>query len=180
MLYMGYVGFAVCFSMAVRLSTGEVNSQWAKYSRPWANAAIGPFNTRNFIRKLVGIPRIRLGRLVVLGPGENASLMPWFCEPALVHSLAVTDKRNAMKSWAILLAIIAFGFFLLRGHFWFARRVSVRALVHKRSNERRIHFNNDCWSIGLLWFFYALRARVSSNARSEILYLKRKKFITCK
>ena len=92
----------------------------------------GLFNTRNLIRKLVGIPRIRLGGWWFWDPVENASLMPWFAGAALVHSLAVTDKRNAMKSWAILLAIIAFGFSLLGT---FLVRSGVLTSVHSFASD---------------------------------------------
>ena len=101
----------------------------------------------------MGIPRIRLGRLVVLGSVENASLMPWFAGAALVHSLAVTDKRNAMKSWAILLAIIAFGFSLLGT---FLVRSGVLTSVHSFASDptRGVFILiMTAGIIGLLWFF---------------------------
>ncbi len=133
MLYMGYVGFAVCFSMAVAaLTTGEVNSQWAKYSRPWANAAWAFLTLGILLGSWWAYRELGWGGWWFWDPVENASLMPWFAGAALVHSLAVTDKRNAMKSWAILLAIIAFGFSLLGT---FLVRSGVLTSVHSFASD---------------------------------------------
>ena len=159
MLYMGYVGFAVCFSMAVAaLTTGEVNSQWAKYSRPWANAAWAFLTLGILLGSWWAYRELGWGGWWFWDPVENASLMPWFAGAALVHSLAVTDKRNAMKSWAILLAIIAFGFSLLGT---FLVRSGVLTSVHSFASDptRGVFILiMTAGIIGAALIFYALRA----------------------
>jgi len=114
MLYMGYVGFSVAFSFAVAaLLGGKLDATWARWTRPWTTAAWA-FLT-------VGIALGSLWAYYVLGwggwwfwdPVENASFMPWLAGTALIHSLAVTEKRGAFKSWTVLLAIMAFSLSLL-------------------------------------------------------------------
>src|SRR5437868_10900982 len=114
MLYMGYVGFSVAFAFAVAaLLGGKLDSTWARWTRPWTTAA-WTFLT-------VGIMLGSMWAYYVLGwggwwfwdPVENASFMPWLAGTALIHSLAVTEKRGAFKSWTVLLAIIAFSLSLL-------------------------------------------------------------------
>src|SRR5258706_10422412 len=114
MLYRGYVGFAVAFSFAVAaLLGGNLDSTWARWTRPWTTAA-WTFLT-------IGIMMGSMWAYYVLGwggwwfwdPVENASFMPWLAGTALIHSLAVTEKRGAFKSWTVLLAIICFSLSLL-------------------------------------------------------------------
>ena len=117
----------------------------------------GLFNTRNFIRKLVGIPRIRLGRLVVLGSGRKCLPYAMVCRRSSRSLSAVTDKRNAMKSWAILLAIIAFGFSLLGT---FLVRSGVLTSVHSFASDPQGVFIliMTAGIIGAALVLYALRA----------------------
>jgi cytochrome c-type biogenesis protein CcmF len=114
MLYMGYVGFSVAFSFAVAaLIRGRLDATWAKWSRPWTLVA-WTFLT-------CGIAMGSYWSYYVQGwggwwfwdPVENASFMPWLVGTALIHSLAVTEKRGAFKSWTVLLAISAFSLSLL-------------------------------------------------------------------
>ena len=114
MLYMGYVGFCVAFAFAVAaLIGGQLDATWARWSRPWTTTAWA-FLT-------VGIAMGSGWAYYVLGwggwwfwdPVENASFMPWLAGTALMHSLAVTEKRGGFKIWTVLLAIIAFSLSLL-------------------------------------------------------------------
>ena len=114
MLYMGYVGFSVAFSFAIAaLLGGRLDATWARWSRPWTTAAW------SFLT--IGIALGSWWSYYVLGwggwwfwdPVENASFMPWLVGTALLHSLAVTEKRGTFKNWTVLLAIIAFSLSLL-------------------------------------------------------------------
>jgi cytochrome c-type biogenesis protein CcmF len=114
MLYMGYVGFSVAFAFAVAaLISGQLDTAWARWSRPWTTAA--------WIFLTLGIARGSGWAYYELGwggwwfwdPVENASFMPWLVGTALVHSLAVTEKRGSFKNWTVLLAISAFSLSLL-------------------------------------------------------------------
>jgi cytochrome c-type biogenesis protein CcmF len=114
MLYMGYVGFSVAFAFAVSaLIGGKLDATWARWSRPWTTAA--------WIFLTLGIALGSAWAYYELGwggwwfwdPVENASFMPWLVGTALIHSLAVTEKRGIFKSWTVLLAIIAFSLSLL-------------------------------------------------------------------
>jgi len=114
MLYMGYVGFSVAFAFAIAaLMEGRLDSAWAKWSRPWTMAA--------WVFLTVGIALGSWWAYYELGwggwwfwdPVENASFMPWIAGTALIHSLAVSEKRGVFKSWTVLLAISAFSLSLL-------------------------------------------------------------------
>ncbi|MDN3699985.1 heme lyase CcmF/NrfE family subunit [Vibrio artabrorum] len=114
MLYMGYVGFSVAFSFAIAsLMTGRLDTAWARWSRPWTIAA--------WLFLTVGIALGSWWAYYELGwggwwfwdPVENASFMPWLAGTALMHSLAVTEKRGTFKAWTVLLAISAFSLSLL-------------------------------------------------------------------
>ena len=109
MLYMGYVGFAVAFAFAIAaLLSGRLDAAWARWSRPWTTAA--------WIFLTLGIALGSWWAYYELGwggwwfwdPVENASFLPWLLGTALLHSLAVTEKRGSFKSWTVLLAIGAF------------------------------------------------------------------------
>ncbi|MEJ8855328.1 heme lyase CcmF/NrfE family subunit [Variovorax robiniae] len=113
-LYMGYVGFSVAFAFAIAaLLSGELNAAWARWSRPWTVAA--------WMFLTLGIMLGSAWAYYVLGwggwwfwdPVENASFMPWLVGTALIHSLAVTEKRGAFRSWTVLLAICTFSLSLL-------------------------------------------------------------------
>ena len=114
MLYMGYVGFSVAFAFAIAaLLGGKLDATWARWSRPWTTVA--------WVFMTIGIALGSWWAYYELGwggwwfwdPVENASFMPWLLGTALIHSLAVTEKRGAFKSWTVLLAIAAFSLSLL-------------------------------------------------------------------
>jgi len=114
MLYMGYVGFSVAFAFATAaLIGGHLDAAWARWSRPWTIVA--------WIFLTIGIALGSWWAYYELGwggwwfwdPVENASFMPWLVGTALIHSLAVTEKRGVFKSWTVLLALFAFSLSLL-------------------------------------------------------------------
>ena len=114
MLYMGYVGLSVAFSFSIAaMWANRLDSAWARWSRPWTNVA--------WIFLTLGIALGSWWAYYELGwggwwfwdPVENASFMPWLVATALIHSLAVTDKRSSFKAWTALLAIFAFSLSLL-------------------------------------------------------------------
>jgi cytochrome c-type biogenesis protein CcmF len=114
MLYMGYVGFAVAFAFAVAaLLERRLDPTWARWSRPWANAAWAFLTVGILLGSWWAYRELGWGGWWFWDPVENASLMPWLAGTALIHSLAVTDKRDALKSWTILLSIVAFALSLL-------------------------------------------------------------------
>ena len=114
MLYVGYVGFSVAFAFAVAaMLSGDLDQRWAKWTRPWTTVA--------WLFLTIGIALGSWWAYYELGwggwwfwdPVENASFMPWLVGTALIHSLAVTEKRGLFKSWTLLLAIAAFSLSLL-------------------------------------------------------------------
>src|SRR5450755_2718494 len=135
MLYMGYVGLSVAFSFAVAaLIGGSLDATWARWTRPWTTAA--------WIFLTIGIAlgsgwayyELGWGGWWFWDPVENASFMPWLVATALIHSLAVTEKRNSFKSWTVLLAILAFSLSLLGT---FLVRSGVLSSVHAFATDPR-------------------------------------------
>ena len=114
LLYMGYVGFSVAFAFAIAsLMTGKLDTAWARWSRPWTMAA-GVFLTLGIVLgSWWAYYELGWGGWWFWDPVENASLMPWLAGTALIHSLAVTEKRSTFKAWTVLLAILAFSLCLL-------------------------------------------------------------------
>ncbi|CAM3944099.1 heme lyase CcmF/NrfE family subunit [Pseudoalteromonas byunsanensis] len=114
LLYMGYVGLSVSFSFAIAaLLTGKLDNTWAKWSRPWTMVAWGFLTLGITIGSWWAYSELGWGGWWFWDPVENASLMPWLVATALLHSLAVTEKRGVFKSWTVLLAITAFSLCLL-------------------------------------------------------------------
>ncbi len=114
MLYMGYVGFSVVFSFAIAaLLSGRLDVAWARWSRPWAIVAWMFLAGGIALGSWWAYYELGWGGWWFWDPVENASFMPWLVGTALIHSLAVTEKRGSFKSWSILLAIIAFSLSLL-------------------------------------------------------------------
>ena len=114
MLYMGYVGFSVAFAFAIAaLLTGRLDSAWARWSRPWTNVAWAFLTLGIGLGSWWAYYELGWGGWWFWDPVENASFMPWLVGTALVHSLAVTEKRGVFKSWTVLLAIFAFSLSLL-------------------------------------------------------------------
>ena len=134
-LYMGYVGFSVAFAFAIAaLLSGQLDAAWARWSRPWTMAA--------WIFLTLGIAlgsgwayyELGWGGWWFWDPVENASFMPWLVGTALVHSLAVTEKRGSFKNWTVLLAISAFSLSLLGT---FLVRSGVLTSVHAFATDPR-------------------------------------------
>ena len=114
MLYIGYVGFSVAFSFAIAaLIGGHLDVTWARWSRPWTNLAWGFLTMGIMLGSWWAYYELGWGGWWFWDPVENASFMPWLAGTALVHSLAVTEKRGLFKSWTVLLAIFAFSLSLL-------------------------------------------------------------------
>jgi cytochrome c-type biogenesis protein CcmF len=133
MLYMGYVGFSVAFAFAIAaLLSGRLDAAWARWSRPWTTAA--------WIFLTLGIGLGSIWAYYELGwggwwfwdPVENASFLPWLVGTALIHSLAVTEKRGSFKNWTVLLAIGAFSLSLLGT---FLVRSGVLSSVHAFASD---------------------------------------------
>jgi cytochrome c-type biogenesis protein CcmF len=163
MLYMGYVGFSVAFAFAIAsLLSGKLDAAWARWSRPWTTTA--------WIFLTLGIALGSWWAYYELGwggwwfwdPVENASFMPWLIGTALLHSLAVTEKRGGFKNWTVLLAIVAFSMSLLGT---FLVRSGVLTSVHAFATDpRRGIFILILLSlvVGSSLFLYALRAPKST------------------
>ena len=114
MLYMGYVGFSVVFAFAIAaLISGRLDAAWARWSRPWTTVAWAFLTVGICLGSAWAYYELGWGGWWFWDPVENASFMPWLAGTALVHSLAVTEKRGGFKIWTVLLAIIAFSLSLL-------------------------------------------------------------------
>ena len=114
MLYMGYVGFAVAFSFAVAaLLSGRLDAAWARWSRPWATVAWAFLTLGVALGSWWAYRELGWGGWWFWDPVENASFMPWLAGTALMHSLAVAEKRGAFKAWTVLLALMTFSLSLL-------------------------------------------------------------------
>ena len=114
LLYMGYVGFSVAFAFAIAaLLSGQLDAAWARWSRPWTTAAWCFLTLGIAMGSWWAYYELGWGGWWFWDPVENASFMPWLVGTALVHSLAVTEKRGSFKNWTVLLAISAFSLSLL-------------------------------------------------------------------
>ncbi|TWB75494.1 cytochrome c-type biogenesis protein CcmF [Nitrospirillum amazonense] len=119
-LYLGYVGFSLCFSFAAgALIEGRVDAAWARWVRPWALIAWSSLTLGIAMGSWWSYYTLGWGGWWFWDPVENASLMPWLAGTALLHSAIVVEKRDTLKSWTILLAIVTFtlslmGTFLVR------------------------------------------------------------------
>src|SRR5689334_22328554 len=120
MLYMGYVGFSVAFAFALAaLIGGRLDAAWARWSRPWTTVAWSFLTIGIMLGSAWAYYELGWGGWWFWDPVENASFMPWLVGTALIHSLAVTEKRGTFRAWTVLLAIVAFslslvGTFLVR------------------------------------------------------------------
>jgi len=164
MLYMGYVGFSVVFAFAIAaMLSGKLDTAWARWSRPWTTIA--------WLFLTIGITLGSWWAYYELGwggwwfwdPVENASFMPWLVGTALIHSLAVTEKRGAFKAWTVLLAILAFSLSLLGT---FLVRSGVLTSVHSFASDPTRGLFILCFLlvvVGGSLFLYALRAHKLSS-----------------
>jgi len=135
MLYMGYVGFSVAFSFAIAaLLGGNLDATWARWSRPWTTVAWSFLTLGICLGSAWAYWTLGWGGWWFWDPVENASFMPWLAGTALMHSLAVTEKRGGFKVWTVLLAIFAFSLSLLGT---FLVRSGVLTSVHAFANDPR-------------------------------------------
>ena len=135
MLYMGYVGFSVPFAFAIAaLLGGNLDAAWARWSRPWTTVAWVFLTLGICLGSAWAYYTLGWGGWWFWDPVENASFMPWLVGTALIHSLAVTEKRGAFKVWTVLLAIIAFSLSLLGT---FLVRSGVLTSVHAFASDPR-------------------------------------------
>ncbi|MCG3146333.1 MAG: Cytochrome c-type biogenesis protein CcmF [Gammaproteobacteria bacterium] len=165
LLYMGYVGFSVAYAFAIAaLLGGRLDATWARWSRPWTTIAWMFLTLGIAVGSGWAYYELGWGGWWFWDPVENASLMPWLVGTALVHSLAVTEKRGGFRAWTVLLAICAFALSLLGT---FLVRSGVLSSVHAFATDpRRGTFILVFLSvvIGASLVLYALRApRVSAG-----------------
>ena len=114
MLYLGYVGFSVAFAFALAaLWSGRLDTAWARWSRPWTTAAWLFLSVGITLGSWWAYYELGWGGWWFWDPVENASFMPWLAGTALIHSLAVTERRGLFRNWAVLLAILTFSLSLL-------------------------------------------------------------------
>ncbi|MEO3865760.1 heme lyase CcmF/NrfE family subunit [Rheinheimera fenheensis] len=132
-LYMGYVGFAVAFAFALAaLISGRFDSVWARWVRPWALSAWLFLTLGIMLGSWWAYKELGWGGWWFWDPVENASFMPWLAGTALIHSLAVTEKRGTFKSWTVLLALAAFALSLVGA---FLVRSGVLVSVHSFATD---------------------------------------------
>jgi cytochrome c-type biogenesis protein CcmF len=133
LLYLGYVGFSIAFSFAVAaLLEGRIDAAWARWVRPWTLAAWMCLTVGIAMGSYWAYYELGWGGFWFWDPVENASLMPWLAGTALLHSAVVMEKRNALKIWTILLAILAFSLSLVGT---FLVRSGVLTSVHTFAND---------------------------------------------
>jgi cytochrome c-type biogenesis protein CcmF len=170
MLYMGYVGFSVAFAFALAaLISGQLDSTWARWSRPWTLAAWSFLTVGISLGSWWAYYELGWGGWWFWDPVENASFMPWLVGTALIHSLAVTEKRKVFKSWTVLLAISAFSLSLLGT---FLVRSGVLVSVHSFASDP----SRGLFILGLLVIIiggslalYAYRApQLKGNGRYQL------------
>ncbi|MBU2977820.1 heme lyase CcmF/NrfE family subunit [Alteromonas sp. C1M14] len=171
MLYMGYVGFSVAFAFAISaLISGQLDSTWARWSRPWVIAAWAFLTVGIALGSWWAYYELGWGGWWFWDPVENASFMPWLVGTALMHSLAVTEKRKVFKSWTVLLAIAAFSLSLLGT---FLVRSGVIVSVHSFASDP----SRGLFILGILvvlaglgLLLYALRAsQLRSSGRYSLV-----------
>jgi len=171
MLYMGYVGFAVPFAFAVAaMLGGRLDAAWARWSRPWTNVAWLSLTLGIALGSWWAYYELGWGGWWFWDPVENASFMPWLVGTALMHSLAVTEKRGAFKAWTVLLAIFAFSLSLLGT---FLVRSGVLTSVHAFASDpaRGVFILMFLIAVvGSSLLLYAIRAnQIRSTVRFETL-----------
>ncbi|MCR8921696.1 heme lyase CcmF/NrfE family subunit [Dasania sp. GY-MA-18] len=177
MLYVGYVGFSVAFAFAIAaLSSGRLDTAWARWSRPWTNIAWAFLTVGIALGSWWAYYELGWGGWWFWDPVENASFMPWIIGTALIHSLAATEKRGVFNSWTVLLAIIAFSLSLLGT---FLVRSGVLTSVHSfaADPERGMFILIFLFLVvGGSLTLYALRAPTVAS-RSHFAWLSREFFL---
>jgi cytochrome c-type biogenesis protein CcmF len=173
MLYMGYVGFSVAFAFAIAaLLSGKLDTAWARWTRPWTTGAWMFLTLGITLGSWWAYHELGWGGWWFWDPVENASFMPWLVGTALIHSLAVTEKRGLLKSWTVLLAIIAFALSLL-GTFLVRSGVLVSVHAFATDPARGVFILVFLATvIGSALTLYAVRAH-ALVAEGEITFLSR-------
>jgi len=171
LLYMGYVGFVVPFAFAIAaMLGGRLDAAWARWSRPWTNVAWLFLTLGITLGSWWAYYELGWGGWWFWDPVENASFLPWLVGTALMHSLAVTEKRGAFKAWTVLLAIFAFSLSLLGT---FLVRSGVLTSVHAFASdpERGVFILAFLVAVvGASLLLYAVRANdIKSSVRFEML-----------
>ena len=171
MLYMGYVGFSVAYAFAIAaLIGGRLDATWARWSRPWTTVAWIFLTCGIALGSFWAYYELGWGGWWFWDPVENASFMPWLVGTALIHSLAVTEKRGGFKSWTVLLAIAAFSLSLLGT---FLVRSGVLTSVHAFATDPKrgiFILVFLLFVIGGSLLLYALRARqVGVGGKFEVI-----------
>ncbi len=171
LLYMGYVGFSVAFAFAIAaLIGGNLDATWARWTRPWTTVAWMFLTIGIALGSWWAYYELGWGGWWFWDPVENASFMPWLVGTALIHSLAVTEKRGSFKSWTVLLAIMAFSLSLLGT---FLVRSGVLSSVHAFATDPRRGLFILAFLvivIGASLALYAWRApKVGLGARFELV-----------
>jgi cytochrome c-type biogenesis protein CcmF len=171
LLYMGYVGFSVAFAFAIAaLIDGRLDATWARWSRPWTIAAWSFLTLGIMLGSFWAYYELGWGGWWFWDPVENASFMPWLVGTALLHSLAVAEKRGGFKAWTALLAILTFSLSLLGT---FLVRSGVLTSVHAFATDP----TRGIFILGLLaivtggsFLLFALRAhRVGLGGSFELV-----------
>ncbi len=135
LLYMGYVGFSVVFAFSIAaLLEGRLDAAWTRWTRPWTTAAWACLTAGIALGSFWAYYELGWGGWWFWDPVENASFMPWLAGTALIHSLAVTEKRGLFKSWTVLLGICVFGLSLMGT---FLVRSGVLTSVHAFATDPR-------------------------------------------
>ena len=166
LLYLGYVGFSICFSFAVAaLIDGRIDAAWARWVRPWTLAAWMFLTGGIAMGSYWAYYELGWGGFWFWDPVENASFMPWLAGTALLHSAIVMEKRSALKIWTMLLAILTFSLSLLGT---FLVRSGVLTSVHAFATDP----TRGVFILGILTLFiggslalFALRARDADGRR---------------
>jgi cytochrome c-type biogenesis protein CcmF len=171
LLYMGYVGFSVAFAFAIAaLIGGNLDSTWARWTRPWTTVAWMFLTCGIALGSWWAYYELGWGGWWFWDPVENASFMPWLVGTALIHSLAVTEKRGSFKSWTVLLAIMAFSLSLLGT---FLVRSGVLSSVHAFATDPKRGLFILAFlviTIGASLALYAWRApKVGLGARFDLV-----------
>ena len=147
MLYVGYVGCSVAFAFAfAAMLEGKLDQTWARWTRPWTTVAWMFLTVGVALGSWWAYYELGWGGWWAWDPVENSILMPWLLCTALIHSLAVTDKRGLFKSWTLLLAIMTLLVLPAGDVHGALGRAGVGAQLRGRSGARRVHpARSWCW-----------------------------------
>ena len=160
-LYVGYVGFSLVFSLAIAgLITKEVDQQWASIVKPWVFSAWAFLTAGIALGSFWAYYELGWGGYWFWDPVENASLMPWIAATALIHCVLILQKRNVMQSWTIILAILTFSLSLVGT---FLVRSGILNSVHTFASDPGRGLFILLFIFLILVFFFSLFAYNSKN-----------------